>query len=94
MVLPDELLLENLQKLQEENNIPKQSKLAGLHFSVEMETGTGTTYVYLRTIFEPNKRYGFAKFIVVVPSVAIREGVRNSLEVLREHFKELYDQVS
>ncbi len=93
LVLTDVLLLENLQKIQVENNIPKQSELAGLHFSVEMETGTGKTYVYLRTLFELNKRYGFTKFIVVVPSIAIREGVQKSLEVMRGHFKELYDQV-
>jgi len=93
LVLTDALLLENLQKIQEENNIPKQSELAGAHFSVEMETGTGKTYVYLRTLFELNKRYGFTKFIVVVPSIAIREGVQKSLEMTREHFKELYDQV-
>jgi len=93
LVLTDELLLENLQKIQEANNIAKQSELAGMHFSVEMETGTGKTYVYLRTLFELNKRYGFTKFIVVVPSIAIREGVQKSLEMTREHFKELYDQV-
>ncbi|WP_419602306.1 DEAD/DEAH box helicase family protein, partial [Thiolapillus sp.] len=93
LVLTDELLLENLHKIQEDNNIPLQPELAGHHFSVEMETGTGKTYVYLRTLFELNKRYGFTKFIVVVPSIAIREGVQKSLEVMREHFKELYDQV-
>jgi type III restriction enzyme len=93
LVLTDGLLLENLHKLQEENNLPKQAKLEGHHFSVEMETGTGKTYVYLRTIFELNKRYDFTKYIIVVPSIAIREGVQKSLEVMREHFKELYDQV-
>ncbi len=93
LVLTDELLLENLHKVQEENNLPRQDELAGHHFSVEMETGTGKTYVYLRTLFELNKRYGFTKFIIVVPSIAIREGVQKSLEVMREHFKELYDQV-
>jgi len=93
LVLTDELLLENLHKVQEENNVPLQSRLAGHHFSVEMETGTGKTYVYLRTLFELNKRYGFTKFIVVVPSIAIREGVQKSLEMMREHFRELYDQV-
>ncbi len=93
LVLTDELLLENLHKVQEENNVPLQSRLAGHHFSVEMETGTGKTYVYLRTLFELNKRYGFTKFIIVVPSIAIREGVQKSLEMMREHFRELYDQV-
>jgi len=62
------------------------------HFSVEMETGTGKTYVYLRTIFELHRRYGFAKFIIVVPSVAIREGVLKNLEITAEHFKALYSQ--
>ncbi len=93
LVLTDALLLENLHKVQVENNLPKQPELDGHHFSVEMETGTGKTYVYLRTIFELNKRYDFTKFIIVVPSIAIREGVQKSLEVMREHFKELYDQV-
>src|SRR5665213_2728364 len=62
------------------------------HFSVEMETGTGKTYVYLRTIFELSKRYGFQKFIIVVPSVAIREGVTHSIATMPEHFKTLYNK--
>ena len=62
------------------------------HFSVEMETGTGKTYVYLRTIFELSKRYGFQKFIIVVPSVAIREGVTHSITTMAEHFKTLYNK--
>jgi type III restriction enzyme len=61
------------------------------HFSVEMETGTGKTYVYLRTIFELSRRYGFEKFIVVVPSVAIREGVLKNIEITAEHFRALYN---
>ncbi len=65
----------------------------GKEFSVEMETGTGKTYVYLRTIFELNKRYGFKKFIIVVPSVAIREGVLKSIELVRDHLHALYDNV-
>lgn len=93
LVLTDELLLVNLHKVQEANNVPKQAGLEGRHFSVEMETGTGKTYVYLRSIFELNKKYGFTKFIIVVPSVAIREGVQKSIQIMREHFKELYDQV-
>jgi type III restriction enzyme len=63
------------------------------HFSVEMETGTGKTYVYLRTIFELSRRYGFKKFIVVVPSVAIREGVLKNIEITADHFKALYDNM-
>ena len=57
-----------------------------------METGTGKTYVYLRTIFELNKAYGFRKFIIVVPSVAVREGVLKSIDIMKEHFKTLYDR--
>src|SRR5690606_33470465 len=68
-------------------------KLDGMHFSVEMETGTGKTYVYLRTIYELNKLYGFKKFVIVVPSVAIREGVLKNLEITHEHFQTLYDNV-
>jgi type III restriction enzyme len=63
------------------------------HFSVEMETGTGKTYVYLRTIFELSRRYGFQKFIIVVPSVAIREGVLKSIEMTAEHFRALYNNL-
>jgi type III restriction enzyme len=63
------------------------------HFSVEMETGTGKTYVYLRTIFELSRRYGFQKFIIVVPSVAIREGVLKSIEITAEHFRALYNNL-
>lgn len=64
------------------------------HFSVEMETGTGKTYVYLRSIFELSRRYGFQKFIIVVPSVAIREGVLKNIEITAEHFRALYNNLS
>ena len=64
------------------------------HFSVEMETGTGKTYVYLRTIFELSRRYGFQKFIIVVPSVAIREGVLKNIEITAEHFRALYNNLA
>lgn len=63
------------------------------HYSVEMETGTGKTYVYLRTIFELSRRYGFKKFIIVVPSVAIREGVLKNIDITREHFRALYNNI-
>ncbi|MDF1543461.1 MAG: DEAD/DEAH box helicase family protein, partial [Anaerosomatales bacterium] len=63
------------------------------HFSVEMETGTGKTYVYLRTIFELSRRYGLQKFIIVVPSVAIREGVLKNIEITAEHFRALYNNL-
>ena len=96
-------LLKNLQQVQERNDIDPDTHLqpedysgnasAPLNFSVEMETGTGKTYVYLRTIFELNRKYGFKKFIIVVPSVAIREGVLKNLEITSEHFRALYNNV-
>ncbi|RMH45326.1 MAG: DEAD/DEAH box helicase, partial [Gammaproteobacteria bacterium] len=93
IVLPEDEILANVQKIQEANNIEKVPALQGMNFSVEMETGTGKTYVYLRTIFELSKTYGFKKFIIVVPSVAIREGVLKSIDMMQEHFKTLYDNV-
>ena len=63
------------------------------HFSVEMETGTGKTYVYLRSIFELSRRYGFQKFIIVVPSVAIREGVLKNIEITAGHFRALFNNL-
>ena len=83
-------ILQNLKNVQKRNSLKLSKKLASLNFTVEMETGTGKTYVYTRTIFELNKRYGFSKFIIMVPSVAIREGVHKSLEITKEHFKEIY----
>jgi len=64
-----------------------------MDFSVEMETGTGKTYVYLKSIFELHKRYGFSKFIIVVPSIAIKEGVKKTLDITTEHFKAIFDNV-
>lgn len=93
LVLSEEQILKNLQGVQATNEIQLSDKLEGLHFSVEMETGTGKTYVYLRTIYELNKLYGFKKFVIVVPSVAIREGVLKNLEITHEHFQNLYDNV-
>ncbi|MFC1865127.1 DEAD/DEAH box helicase family protein [Chloroflexota bacterium] len=100
LILEDDQLLKNLHEVQERNNIPKSQFLVEgsdtyqfPNFSIEMETGTGKTYVYLRTIFELNRKYGFRKFIIVVPSVAIREGVLSSIGLMREHFKGLYDNV-
>ncbi len=88
-----ERILSNLQKIQRKNGLPDISeKLDGMHFSVEMETGTGKTYVYIRTIYELNKKYGFKKFVIVVPSVAIREGVLKNLEITFDHFQNLYDR--
>lgn len=101
LMLTDELLLNNLQTIQSNNNVPKSRKLiedvssySFPNFSVEMETGTGKTYVYLRTIFELNRLYGLKKFIIVVPSVAIREGVTSSIKLMRDHFKGLYNNVA
>lgn len=88
--LVDEELLENLHAIQLDNGLRPAGSLASGDFTVEMETGTGKTYVYLRTIFELNKNYGFTKFVIVVPSVAIKEGVYKTLEITREHFENLY----
>ena len=85
--------LTNLRPVQERNGIEMSGALDGLNFSVEMETGTGKTYVYLRTLFELNKVYGFTKFVIVVPSIAIREGVLASVDLLRDHLRSLYDNV-
>lgn len=99
-IIPNELdisekkLLENTKAVQKENKISESKQLEGMDFSVEMETGTGKTYVYLRTILELHQKYGFKKFIIVVPSVAIREGVLKSLEITKEHFKQIYDNIS
>ena len=92
--LSDEEILKNVHTIQKQNRISVSKKLdlenGVYNFSVEMETGTGKTYVYTRTIFELNKRYGFSKFIIMTPSVAIREGVHKSLEITERHFKEIY----
>jgi type III restriction enzyme len=83
LTLSDETILDNVRSIQERNGIEAVDGLDGMNFTVEMETGTGKTYVYLRTIHELHKRYGFTKFVVVVPSVAIREGVIKNLEITR-----------
>ncbi len=91
--IDDSVLLDNLQEIQSNNNIQMSKSIQGRNFTIEMETGTGKTYVYTKTILELNKRYGFTKFIIVVPSVAIKEGVNSSLSLTNEHFKERYDNV-
>ena len=88
--LLDDELLENLKDIQLRNGLRPSESLASGDFTVEMETGTGKTYVYLRTIFELNKRYGFTKFMIVVPSVAIKEGTYKTLQITRDHFENLY----
>ncbi len=91
LVVSDSEILGNLQAIQERNGLAVDATLDSLNFSVEMETGTGKTYVYLRTIHELRHKYGLKKFIIVVPSVAIREGVQKSLDIMHEHFSGLYD---
>ena len=87
-------ILKNIQDVQNDNNIKESSSLAkhmgACSLDVEMETGTGKTYVYIKTMFELNKQYGWSKFIVVVPSIAIREGVQKSFEMMQDHFMEQY----
>lgn len=94
LVLKDEQILSNIKNIQELANLKISYKLSknigDVSLDVEMETGTGKTYVYIKTMFELNKRYGFKKFIVVVPSIAIREGVKKSFEMTEDHFMENY----
>ena len=91
--LLDEEILANLGDIQLRNGLRPSASLASGDFTVEMETGTGKTYVYLRTVFELNRRYGFTKFVIVVPSVAIKEGVYKTLQITEEHFRTLYANV-
>ena len=88
-LLNDELL-GNLEDIQLRNGLRSSGSLESGDFTVEMETGTGKTYVYLRTMFELNRRYGFTKFVIVVPSVAIKEGVYKTLQITEDHFRSLY----
>ena len=92
--LSDDQLLKNIQQIQNESNIKQSASLVKdlgrCSLDIEMETGTGKTYVYIKTMFELNKRYGWSKFIVVVPSIAIREGVKKSFEITADHFMEHY----
>ncbi|MFM2008039.1 MAG: hypothetical protein RLZZ09_3694, partial [Pseudomonadota bacterium] len=88
-------LLKNLQQVQRSQNLPVspelvKTKVSSINLDIEMETGTGKTYCYIKTIFELNQRYGWSKFIVVVPSIAIREGVAKSLEITADHFLQTY----
>ncbi|MDK7337252.1 DEAD/DEAH box helicase family protein [Pauljensenia sp. UMB0895] len=95
LVLDEDTILANVQRVQDRNGLESAQALAdGLQFDVEMETGTGKTYVYLRTAFELAKRYRFTKFIILVPSVAIREGVKTSIDLMREHFRHLYPEIN
>lgn len=110
LVLKDEQLLQNIQSIQKRNLISQSDTLVAceyikdpetgekasipLNFTVEMETGTGKTYTYLRTIYKLNEVYGFKKFVIVVPSIAIREGVVKNLDITREHFQVLFGNPS
>ena len=91
IAIDDDTLISNMHKVQKNNKLPLTHDYSSKQFSIEMETGTGKTYVYTKTILELNKRYGFTKFIIVVPSVAIREGVYKSFQITQEHFSNLYD---
>lgn len=89
--LNDNIILENLNKVQRTYQIEPSKKLEGRYnLTIEMETGVGKTYTYIKTMYELNKRYGWSKFIVVVPSVAIREGVYKSFQITQDHFTEEY----
>lgn len=95
IIIDDNSIIANIQEIQKGNNIYQKHSIQskGKNFSIEMETGTGKTYVYLRTMFELQAKYGFKKFIIVVPSIAIREGVLKSIEILKEDFLNLYNRV-
>ncbi len=88
--LTPEELLKNIQDVQKDQGLKTSSNLEGFNYTIEMETGTGKTYVYTKTMFELYEHYGWSKFIIMVPSVAIREGVHKSLEITADHFQELY----
>ncbi len=97
LALTDLQLLDSIQQVQRGQNLPLsddlvKTKVARVNLDVEMETGTGKTYCYIKTIFELNRRFGWSKFIIVVPSIAIREGVAKSLEITAEHFLETYQR--
>jgi type III restriction enzyme len=95
LTLSEAALLDNIQQVQRSQNLPVSServkaKVSAINLDIEMETGTGKTYCYLKTVFELNREYGWSKFIIVVPSIAIREGVAKSLNIMADHFLETY----
>jgi type III restriction enzyme len=97
LTLSEQALIDNIHAVQQAQNLPLsdtlvKTKVAKVNLDIEMETGTGKTYCYIKTIFELNKQYGWSKFIIVVPSIAIREGVAKSLEITAEHFLESYQK--
>lgn len=93
--LPNERLIENMTRIQLQNDIPPSEELVNneRQFNIEMETGTGKTYVYLRSILKLNEQYGFSKFVIVVPSLAIKEGVNKTLEMTKSHFKNQFNGI-
>ncbi len=93
LYIDNETLTKNMHAVQKRNNLQLTNSAEDCQFCIEMETGTGKTYVYTKTIFELNRKYGFTKFIIVVPSVAIREGVYKSFDITKEHFGLQYDNV-
>ena len=91
IILPEEDILENIRKVQLRNGLKPSERLAGKYnLTIEMETGTGKTYTYIRTMYELYRAYGWSKFIIVVPSIAIREGVYKSFQITEDHFMDLY----
>lgn len=94
LLISSDMVLSNIKEVQQNNNVMISDSLVdslgACSLDIEMETGTGKTYVYIKTMFELNKRYGWSKFIVVVPSIAIREGVKKSFEITQDHFMEHY----
>ena len=94
LLISSDVLLSNMKEVQQNNNVMMSDKLidnlGACSLDIEMETGTGKTYVYIKTMYELNKKYGWSKFIVVVPSIAIREGVKKSFEITQDHFMEQY----
>ena len=85
------VILERIRNIQREHQIPLSEKLEGTYnLTIEMETGVGKTYTYIKTMYELNKHYGWSKFIVIVPNIAIREGVYKTFQVTQEHFAEEY----
>ena len=97
--LMESSVLKNIQTVQTKNDLHESAGIErpkgfkdGYNLTVEMETGTGKTYTYIRTMYELQKKYGWSKYIVIVPSVAIREGVYKTFEVTQDHFQEIYGQ--
>jgi type III restriction enzyme len=95
LLLTDQALLENVQKVQHSQNLSAstaltKTKVSAVNLDIEMETGTGKTYCYIKTVFELNRQFGWSKFVIVVPSIAIREGVAKSLAITADHFQETY----